>query len=142
MNYTEEITSPLDAYTGHFRQANAEAAEAVLAELIQLAGIDVDANKSLCGEIHELEKDIKHGDSECGKKKLLRALLIVISLICGALPLLGIGHLVLPNDIPDFGLPLFVHIISAFLSAAGIWFVAKNLNPVIAALKNQLKQMQ
>ena len=142
MNYTEEITSPLDAYTGHFRQANAEAAEAVLNELIQLAGIDVDANKSLCGEIHALEKDIRHGSSECTKKKLLRALLLLISAVCGALPLLGIGHLVLPNDIPDFGLPFFVHIISAILSAAGIWFVVKKINPAIASLTDQLKRLQ
>jgi len=142
MNYTEEITSPLDAYTKHFRQANAEAAEAVLDELIRLAGIDVDANKSLCGEIHELEKDIKHSSSECGKKKLLRVLLILISAICGALPLLGIGHLVLPNDIPGFGIPWFVHIISAILSAAGFWYIFKKLNPAIAALTSHLNKLK
>lgn len=142
MNYTEEITSPLDAYTGHFRQANTEAAEAVLNELIQLAGIDVDANKSLCGEIHELEKAIKHGDSKRRKKKFLRALLILLSAICGALPLLGIGHLALPDDIPGFGIPVFVHILSAILSAAGIWFVVKKLNPAIASLTDRLKRLQ
>ena len=64
MNYTEDITSPLDAYRDHFRQDNIDAAEAVLDELIKLAGIDVEGNKSLCGEIHELEKDIKHSGSE------------------------------------------------------------------------------
>ena len=142
MNYTEEITSPLDAYTGHFRQANAEAAEAVLNELIRLAGIDVEANKSLCGEIHELEKDIRHGSSACTEKKLLRALLILLSAICGAVPLLGLGHLVLPNDLPDLKLPFYVHIISAILSAAGLWYVFKKLNPAIAELTGHLKQMK
>lgn len=142
MNYTEEITSPLDAYTGHFRQANVEAAEAVLNELIRLAGIDVEANTSLCGEIHELEKDIRHGSSECTKKKLLRALLILLSAICGAVPLLGLGHLALPNDLPDLKLPFYVHIISAILSAAGLWYVFKKLNPAIAELTGHLKQMK
>lgn len=142
MNYTEEITSPLDAYTGHFRQANAEAAEAVLNELIQLAGIDVEANKSLCGEIHELEKGIRQGSSECTKKKLLRALLILLSTICGALPLLGLGHLALPNDLPDLKLPFYVHIISAILSAAGFWYTFKKLNPAIAELTGRLKKQK
>ena len=41
MNYTEDIASPLDAYRDHFRQDNADAAEAVLEELIRLSGIDV-----------------------------------------------------------------------------------------------------
>ncbi len=142
MNYTEEITSPLDAYTGHFRQANADAAEAVLNELIQLAGIDVDANKSLCGEIHELEKGIRQGSSECSKKKLLRALLVLLSAICGALPLLGLGHLALPNDLPDLKLPFYVHIISAILSAAGFWYTFKKLNPAIAELTGHLKKQR
>lgn len=142
MNYTEEITSPLDAYTGHFRQANVEAAEAVLNELIRLAGIDVEANTSLCGEIHELEKGIRHGSSQGTKKKLLRALLILLSAVCGALPLLGLGHLTLPNDLPDLKLPFYVHIISAILSAAGFWYIFKKLNPAIAELTGHLKQLK
>ena len=68
MNYTEDITSPLDAYRDHFQQDNAEAAEAVLDELIKLSGVDVEGNKSLCGEIHELEDQLKLGGKKCRNK--------------------------------------------------------------------------
>ena len=40
MNYTDDITSPLDAYRDHFREENAKAAEEVLDELIKLSGVD------------------------------------------------------------------------------------------------------
>lgn len=142
MNYTDDITSPLDAFRDHFREENAKAAEAVLDELIRLSGVDAEANKALCGEIHALEKEIGHESSKCGTRKLLRVLLLLISLICAAVPVFGILHLILPDDIPDIGLPWYAHLISALISAAGFWFVFAKLNPEIRAMTAHVNRLK
>ena len=141
MNYTEDITSPLDAYRDHFRQDNADAAEAVLDELIKLSGIDVEANKALCGEINDLEKDIKHAGSKCWEKKLLRFFILLLSLICAAVPALRILHFFSP-DFPDTPLPNVAQIIPSLLSAAGFWYVFSKLNKEIGALNEQLRLLK
>ena len=141
MNYTDDITSPLDAYRDHFRQDNIDAAEAVLDELIRLSGIDVEGNKSLCGEIHELEKAIRHGGAKCGKKKLLRVLLLLVSLLCAAFPALRILRIFVP-DLPDVPLPNVAEIVPALLSAAGFWYVFSKLNKEIRSLTDQIRRLQ
>ena len=141
MNYTEDITSPLDAYRDHFRQDNADAAEAVLDELIEQSGVDVEGNKALCGEIHDLEKAIRQGGSKCWKKKLLRVLLILLSLLFAAFPVLRILRLFVP-DLPDVPLPDAAEIIPALLSAAGFWYVFSKLNKSIRSLTDQIRRMK
>jgi len=138
MNYTEDITSPLDAYRDHFRQDNADAAEAVLEELIELSGVDVEANRALCGEIHDLEKEIGDGGSKCWKKKLLRVLILLLSTVCAAVPVLRILHLFSP-DFPDTPLPNAAQIVPALLSAAGFWYVFSKLNSEIRSLTNHVR---
>ena len=142
MNYTDDITSPLDAFRDHFREENARAAEAVLDELIRLSGIDAEANKSLCDVIHALENEIRHEDSKRTTGKLLRACLILISLVCAAVPLFGILHLIFPDDIPDVGLPWYAHLVAAMISAAGFRYVFAKLNPGIRAMTEHLKQLK
>ncbi len=141
MNYTEDIASPLDAYRDHFRQDNADAAEAVLEELIRLSGIDVEANRALCGEIRDLEKDLKHAGSKCWKKKLLRLLILLLSTLCAAVSALRILHLMSP-DFPDTPLPNVAQIVPALLSVAGVWFVFSKLNGEIRSLTEQIGLMR
>ncbi|MBP5585429.1 MAG: hypothetical protein J6Y92_03635 [Lentisphaeria bacterium] len=141
MNYTEDITSPLDAYRDHFQQDNAEAAEAVLDELIKLSGVDVEGNKSLCGEIHELEDQLKHGGKKCRNKKLIRLALILLSILLAAIPILRILHLIFP-DLPDLPLPNLAQIVPALLSAAGFWYVFSKLNKAIRTLADLLRRLR
>ncbi len=135
------ILEPLDFYEKQVKQKHRENSQAYFNELLEKSGVDVEENKRTVEAYNEQVKLVGEWNKKISGKKILRAFLIVLSIVSVGLVLGGLGASEMSIKVLLLGLGTVFFLFSLIVIFAKINKVLKNLAVALAAEEEKANEL-